>query len=478
MATTTVDHLEEKDESKEEDEEVILKYEYDRTEFHLTWIADTADFFHKEKLDEDVFLSMVGQEDNMEPEEFAEFLEELQKDEVVETLDLTGFKLVDLNDLGIDGTGNNERLSSVFDAILKGTGPLVNINLSSNHFGLHSWRLLSVLSDFLTLTKIEALDLTGCTLMTPGRRVYNGILLLAEAFRQMPRLKRLRLTDNGLDVECFKAITHKLLERALDPESVQVEALDLSQNPLLQDLHGSRTDGAWGPFCHALRHWRALAFLNVSDLEADYLICQELLASLPELINLETFICERNELHIVGAKEIARQLDSNKCIRYLRIAGSQIEDEGAIAILEALKQNETLQYLDISDNGLTVEIKASVERVALDSISIMDICFAGNEISSEDVEEFTTLIHANHQFNQLRQSPENFDITAVTGAVYSNIVHKLDRLTRAEMKGLQHNPLFEENEDLRSRLLLLCPPTRDELVQQAMERKKLLLANG
>ena len=52
------------------------------------------------------------------------------------------------------------------------------------------------------------------------------------------------------------------------------------------------------------------------------------------------------------ARQLARALVDNKCLRTLSVRGNKIGDDGARLFARGLRANDTLQQLDLGDNGL------------------------------------------------------------------------------------------------------------------------------
>ena len=76
---------------------------------------------------------------------------------------------------------------------------------------------------------------------------------------------------------------------------------------------------------------------------------------------VEAIWLKRNQLSLSGAQQVARLLSSETCgrLRILDVDNTGLLDEGAIAVFEALKENQSVRHLYISANGLGPEAARS-----------------------------------------------------------------------------------------------------------------------
>ena len=64
---------------------------------------------------------------------------------------------------------------------------------------------------------------------------------------------------------------------------------------------------------------------------------------------------------IVEAWKQTKKIISTSFLRRLLLFGNQIGDKGAMAILEALKTNYTIQQLDTDDNKISESLSAQID---------------------------------------------------------------------------------------------------------------------
>ncbi|CAF4520499.1 unnamed protein product, partial [Didymodactylos carnosus] len=75
---------------------------------------------------------------------------------------------------------------------------------------------------------------------------------------------------------------------------------------------------------------------------------------------LTTLLIQRNNISAEGAKAIAEALKTNQTLTHLYMDMNNISAEGAKAIAEALKTNQTLTTLGINNNNISAEGRKAI----------------------------------------------------------------------------------------------------------------------
>jgi hypothetical protein len=148
--------------------------------------------------------------------------------------------------------------------------------------------------------------------------------------------------------------TLRALARLLSSSS-SIETLDLSACGTLVQSNDSGSISAWKEFVYSLPKAATLSTIMLEEDGIDD-SCLEILASiLPQCRSLQRVDLGRNAIHDRGVKALARALQTevegekgNFCaVVKLRLQANQFGQEGATALLEALKLNTTLEFVSI-----------------------------------------------------------------------------------------------------------------------------------
>ncbi|XP_050069739.1 uncharacterized protein LOC126557874 [Anopheles maculipalpis] len=189
--------------------------------------------------------------------------------------------------------------------------PSANVELDLNRCGYTNLHVQIAL-DGLLRTRPECLtrlDLSRNRLLNPSLS-----RLLGNVLEELQTIAHLSLSYNTIDDECMK-----ILSKALSNSGVR----------LLEVAHCQVTDRG-GSFL-----FNALAYSDC----------------------IETIDASWNHLHIASGQAVGRFLSTQKSVQQLNLKGNQLYDEALciIPLLLGTIDNETLQKLDLSWNGLRGE---------------------------------------------------------------------------------------------------------------------------
>ena len=76
-----------------------------------------------------------------------------------------------------------------------------------------------------------------------------------------------------------------------------------------------------------------------------------------------------NKISDEGARALTEALKENKSLEELRLNYNKISDEGAIALAEALKENKTLRKLDLRENDISEELHQRINKSLRENIA-------------------------------------------------------------------------------------------------------------
>lgn len=133
----------------------------------------------------------------------------------------------------------------------------------------------------------------------------------------------------------------------------------LAANPDIEELDLSRvglTDDEGPMVCKSVATMECLKLFSLEGNPIGRLTAVELrkcLETMPTLESLDLGGCYLGGPR--GFAEICRALCSNKTLKFLSLRGMQIDPAGGELLLECLRNNSTLQCLDVSDNNITAE---------------------------------------------------------------------------------------------------------------------------
>ncbi|OEH77374.1 hypothetical protein cyc_05508 [Cyclospora cayetanensis] len=146
----------------------------------------------------------------------------------------------------------------------------------------------------------------------------------------------------------LNAIQIRILLREVLAETSEIEELDLGRANLTDD------DGPG--ICSALRCLRNLKTLSLESnhLGASTAIAlRKYLEASSTLESLDLCGCRLGGLQ--GIEELCRALRNNRTLKHLSLRDVQIDQAGGLLLVESLRNNSTLESLDICSNALTPE---------------------------------------------------------------------------------------------------------------------------
>ena len=113
-----------------------------------------------------------------------------------------------------------------------------------------------------------------------------------------------------------------------------------------------------------------------------------------------------------GATAVAECLKENDSIESLDLADTWLEREGATALAEALEVNATIQYLDVSHNRLGMDDGRGIGGIAISkalrsSQQLTDVCISNNRLCDKVAEHISESLRKNATLTRLDLSHNN-----------------------------------------------------------------------
>ena len=144
----------------------------------------------------------------------------------------------------------------------------------------------------------------------------NSIRVISLLLLDTNRLSRLDLSKNNIGNQGVEILVNSI------KKSMSLVSLNLSSNSI--------THKGGQILINSFIYQQSIVDLNLSSLEGS----------------------NRNRVTSVGIENIPIFLNENHFIEMLHLSGNSIKNEGFLYICEGLEKNQSLQYLDISNNGI------------------------------------------------------------------------------------------------------------------------------
>lgn len=269
-------------------------------------------------------------------------------------------------------------------AALKSNTKLKTLDISSNYLGEDGGE---VIADLLlgnhSITKLNA---------STNDLGYGGIQPIANALKSNSSLLEMVITSNNLDeaggLLMGKALAQNQTLITLDLSDNNIQAIGalyiaqaLLENKHLKHLNLSANHlGREGvtSLCKATISQQnftpidSLITLNLSKNDIDYIGATFLATALNHNTALVDLYLDNNSLHHTGIRSIVEAIHNNPHTYIVRLglSNTQMGDQGAKELLDFLKSNLTIAYLDINRNNITQAGAQYIHNLLKDNVSI------------------------------------------------------------------------------------------------------------
>ena len=264
---------------------------------------------------------------------------------------------ISFNSIGCDGT---EAIAQA----LHHCPVLQELDISSNYLGVKGAKFLA-----------NAIQLCRSilSLKTGSNNIgEKGAILLAEGLKHCGRLQELKINSNDIGSEGACAITESLEDCPF------IHTLDIGFNNIELELIGSRSY-----LCSRLRE------LNFCcNRYANGNVCFQRSFQNLTLLNIANI-----QLNSLGAQSLARGMSGSLNICEFHVRENSIGDDGAKAITGILIKCDSLEVLDVAQNGITA-VGAIALASALRGKKVQELDFARNNIGSEGVSALSAILNS------------------------------------------------------------------------------------
>ena len=208
----------------------------------------------------------------------------------------------------------------------------------------------------------------------------DGGRLLANALDGLPHLCSLNIADNNLTDEGLTSIIRKL------PTCHYLTSLDISENKIDAEAAHELSAYLLSPACALIDI--VMRKSDVDDNEIGFFI--DAIGQSNKLINvdLSANMIGSNQRTLkegltMGGKVLGEMLCDSSCkLRTLKLAWNMIRYSSGVALMQSLKENRSLTYLDVSYNGLGDEGAQSFGDALQVNSTLQTILLSNNNISS------------------------------------------------------------------------------------------------
>ena len=186
-------------------------------------------------------------------------------------------------------------------------------------------------------TKLATLNLASADIGA------QGVLELSDTLTELSTLTDLDVSGNTM----FEKSCGLLLNALEANKRLKLERLELSSNQI--HAKGGKHVGRWLRQSHCTLVELGLKFNQLMPAGASAIA-----AALPSALYLKKLNLYQNHIGDDGCRALALALETNQVLEWLHIGNNDFGDDGVFTIAQCLRlQNNTLQFLDLSHNGIT-----------------------------------------------------------------------------------------------------------------------------
>ena len=118
-------------------------------------------------------------------------------------------------------------------------------------------------------------------------------------------------------------------------------------------------------------------------------------------LNITKLILFRNAIATEGATALAEMLKENRTLQQLDVSGNSIGQGGATALAEMLKENRTLQQLDVSGNSIGQGGATALAEMLKENRTLQQLDVSGNSIGQGGATALAEMLKENGTLQQL-----------------------------------------------------------------------------
>ena len=341
--------------------------------------------------------------------------------------------------LSLDNNNIPQEASEELALAIKSNEHLEKLLLSNNN--LHSSAIV-ILNSLATIATLAVLDLNNNQIPQEAGEA------LASVIMHNTRLEVLYLHSNNLGIGAIKVAkslqhiaTLKMLSLSsnnIPQEACEELALAIKSNEHLEKLWLSNNN-LYSSAIVILNSLATIATLTVLDLNNNQ-IPQEAGEALASVImhntRLEELYLDSNNL-AVGTMKVAKSLQHITTLKVLSLDNNNITQEGSEELALAIKSNEQLEKLWLSDNNL--HSSAIVILNCLATIATLTVLgLNNNQIPQEAGEALASVIMHNTRLEELYLDSNNLAIGTM------KVAKSLQHITTLRMLSLDNNNIPQE----------------------------------
>lgn len=155
------------------------------------------------------------------------------------------------------------------------------------------------------------------------------------------------------------------------------------------------------------------------------------------------------------------------------MGSNPIGSRGLEILAPALRLNDTISLLDISDCGYRTKSLDSLREALQHNSTLLKMDTSRNKITPDGQELVQAEIEASNCLLKLTRDVHSVDASKLSSVVQSALQRKLHFLPEGVLQLLHSNPSFNEPfSDMMDELHMLCPPNRHHLINKVQENSE------
>ena len=131
-------------------------------------------------------------------------------------------------------------------------------------------------------------------------------------------------------------------------------------------------------------------------------------------VRITKLVMFKNSITDRGATTLAEMLKENTTLQQLNISNNSIGDGGATALAEILKENTTLQQLNISNNSIGFGGATALAEILKENRTLQQLCISNNSIGVGGATALTEMLKENRTLQQLYIRNNSIGVGGVT----------------------------------------------------------------
>lgn len=417
------------------------------------------------------YLNLAGR--NMSFDELNDFINDLSGDGMILQIDLSD----NISLESADNPKEMERLTDNLCTCLEHNRTLLALEFADNNLGYygpyplssHSVDYFKKVVKSLAKSSLTRIDVSGNFILGPSHKILSSWAMLLKDFCKK-QCEVLRARNNYISSPALSLITN-----ILGPKSI-LEELDLNDNFCGHDAFGNVNSEGIYSFTRLLGMSPKLRILKLARNELhdqDIIYLSEAMSAMPGLLELDL---AGNYIGLNGMKALKEfivghsNLTEKQGIKKLYISKNNFGSDGLFLLNDAMKLNNTITDLDISECGYRSVAMLGLHSALQSNSTLLKLKTLRNRVTKDAEELVHAEVEANNYVKTITRNSGSVNAKKMRLTTKNALAMKLQNVPYHALRVLHDNTLLNEpNSKFQDALYLLCPPDRAKLIRNVEE---------